>query len=465
MHQIALPNVVPFGLQREANRPTAPETAARRYGETMKTPQIEAQSFGREVLETAGGEVAEGVLLELVASETERDLELVFFDGEKVFRASAGNALTNSYRPIAISTSLLQAIYFPANAAESAKDDELVSAMVGTLRPYAEVQESVLHGLAVWCVTTWLADFLAAPIALLVSGDFSHAMSLFAGLRLCSRRALALAEVDRAFLRKLPWQILPTLLINASTCSPKILATLQHTNVPGFVMAGPRSSVLSVAAPRAIYVPDAAEEDEPPVNVVRVHLPPRRTQGPCVRAHELREQTSQLQRAALAYRFHFWRDHRGPAAPPRPVCPSLQDLFFSAIPNQNQHQKDLLSFLEDQRNGARDRALVDPDRALVEVLWGPAHECKELSVGNITDRLNALLRSRGENKVFNSVEVGFRLRNLGIERRRGQNAKLVIVNREMIGHLHDLAVRFGLRLSNHESCTCPHDVAETKTHR
>ena len=431
----------------------------------MKTPHIKAQPFATEVLETAGGEVAEGILLELVASETGQKLELLSFDGEKVFRDSAKNVLTNSYRPIAISTSLLRAIYFPTKAAESAKDDELVSAMVGTLRPYAEVQESILYGIAVWCTTTWLADFLAAPIALLVSGDFSHAMSLFAGLRLCSRRALALAEVDRASLPKLPWQILPTLLVNAATCSPKMLATLQHTNVPGFVMAGPRSSVLNLAAPRAIYVADAPE-DAPTENAVRVHLPPRRSQGPCIRAYDLREQTSNLQSAALAYRLHFWWDHRGSAAPPRPVCPSVRDVLFSAIPNQDPHQKRLLPFLEDQENGVRDRALVDPDRALVEVLWGPAHECKELPVGNITERLNALLRSRGENKVFNSVEVGFRLRNLDIERRRGQNCKLVTVNREMIGRLHDLAARFGLQLSNHESCgTCQRDVAERKTDR
>ena len=258
----------------------------------MKTTHTKAQPFATEVLETAGGEVAEGILLELVASETERKLELLSFDGEKVVRDSANNVRTNSYRPITISTSLLQAIYFPTNAAESARDDELVSAIAGTLRPYAEVQESILHGIAVWCATTWIADFLAAPIALSVSGDFSHAMSLFAGLRLCSRRAVALAELERASLRKLPWQIRPTLLINAVSCSPKTLATLQHTNVPGFVMTGPRSSVLNLAAPRAIYVAEPTEEDEPTGNVVRLHLPPRRSQGPCIRVYDLREQTS-----------------------------------------------------------------------------------------------------------------------------------------------------------------------------
>jgi hypothetical protein len=121
--------------------------------------------------------VEPGSLIELV-SLGDHELGLQLFDDKRMFVLDESHPLGHTYKPIVLPDSLRQAIYLPNGAAESSRGEELLPAIVRTLKPYAEVQDCMLSALAVWGITTWVSDFLGEPISLLVSGDFDHAISL-----------------------------------------------------------------------------------------------------------------------------------------------------------------------------------------------------------------------------------------------------------------------------------------------
>ena len=88
----------------------------------------------------------------------------------------------------------------------------------------------------------------------------------------------------------------------------------------------------------------------------------------------------------------------------------------------------------------------DPHVTIVEAVWTAAHTDKEVSTAEITKRVNALLRERGEVLRYNSNEIGWKLSNLGLDRRHNGKRKAVRLSREMRRRIHQLAAQFGLRL-------------------
>jgi hypothetical protein len=96
--------------------------------------------------------------------------------------------------------------------------------------------------------------------------------------------------------------------------------------------------------------------------------------------------------------------------------------------------------------------LLDPEVAIVEVIWTAAHEGKEISTAEITTRVNALLRDRGETLKYNVNQIGWKLRHLGLSTRHNGKHKVVRFPREMRRRIHQLAAQFGLQLSQVGGC-------------
>jgi hypothetical protein len=95
---------------------------------------------------------------------------------------------------------------------------------------------------------------------------------------------------------------------------------------------------------------------------------------------------------------------------------------------------------------------LDPEVALVEVLWTPAHQEKEISTSEVTKRRNALLCSRGECLTHNAWQVGWTLARLGLRRRDNGHNRVLRFSREMRRQIHQLAARFGLKLPKVAGC-------------
>ena len=94
----------------------------------------------------------------------------------------------------------------------------------------------------------------------------------------------------------------------------------------------------------------------------------------------------------------------------------------------------------------------DPHVASVESVWAPSHKTKEMSTDAITKRVNALLHERGETLRYNSKEIGWNLRNLGLTSRHNGTRKALRFSRDVRRQIHRLAAQFGLQLPKVADC-------------
>jgi hypothetical protein len=95
------------------------------------------------------------------------------------------------------------------------------------------------------------------------------------------------------------------------------------------------------------------------------------------------------------------------------------------------------------------------------VIWSPLHDSKEIAVSRITELTNALLRCRGEVLEYSVVEVGWRLKNLGLYRHRNAAGMVLRFSHEHCLIVHQLTKRFALSLSpvtDCPNCVEPEDV-------
>ena len=96
--------------------------------------------------------------------------------------------------------------------------------------------------------------------------------------------------------------------------------------------------------------------------------------------------------------------------------------------------------------------MLDPAVAIVEALWSPLHNEKEFPVKELATRVTALLRSRGEISTYNEKQLGWKLRNLGLNRHNNGKCKVLRIDREMRRRIHHLATQFGLELAKVPNC-------------
>jgi hypothetical protein len=102
--------------------------------------------------------------------------------------------------------------------------------------------------------------------------------------------------------------------------------------------------------------------------------------------------------------------------------------------------------LRRQNQDAQARRGSDISVVMVEVMWTPLHQEKQMTIRHIVELTNALLRSRGETLEYSAVEIGWKLRNLGFDRERNGGGKLLKLSIENNSVLHQLAQGFGLGL-------------------
>jgi hypothetical protein len=95
---------------------------------------------------------------------------------------------------------------------------------------------------------------------------------------------------------------------------------------------------------------------------------------------------------------------------------------------------------------------LDPAVAIVESIWAASHDATEISTAEITKRVNALLRDRGEILEYNSRQIGWKLRHLDLLRQHNGRRKALRFCREMRRRVHDLAAQFKLQLPKVVNC-------------
>jgi hypothetical protein len=194
-------------------------------------------------------------------------------------------------------------------------------------------------------------------------------------------------------------------------------------------------------------------------NGIHLALPPGRSNLPRLDDRELDRIADKYLPRLLRYRFDHLQTVRESSFPTVEANFSTSESARNlrlCVPDEPEPagMESALALLLEQEQDRLCRFSCDPDCVIIEVLWGKLQDPQvEISTTQVADFTNALLLSRGADQVYNAVEVGWKLRRMGIPRRKGRDSMFVRFSRETIARIHKLAAAFGLNLPPHPT-TC-----------
>jgi hypothetical protein len=111
----------------------------------------------------------------------------------------------------------------------------------------------------------------------------------------------------------------------------------------------------------------------------------------------------------------------------------------------------LLPLAENQRKAVATRRAIDPMAVIIEALWTPAHKQSSMRTLDLQKRVNAILSARGERVELSVREIGWKLTDLGLPRKRSAKGMFLKLS-EVAPQIHGLAEQFGLRLPQVDGC-------------
>jgi hypothetical protein len=310
--------------------------------------------------------------------------------------------------------------------------------------------ESVACIATSWIFAGWVPEyFTALPILCVTGTGMSHAMNFFYLLGALSRRAITVADLNF----RLPTQLGPTLLIANSGLSKKAQGCWRACNHRGVYLSAPGGGLKGLAVAKAIYseTGDASRlwGDE----VLRVVLLPN-GDAPVIGDSQLGEIASEFQP-----KFQLFRLQRLGQLPQvdQVSCPAALAQFpvarelFVLLGGETHASNLLLPLAENQRKAVATRRAIDPMAVIIEALWTPAHKQSSMRTLDLQKRVNVILSARGERVELSVREIGWKLTDLGLPRKRSAKGMFLKLS-EVAPQIHGLAEQFGLRLPQVDGC-------------
>jgi hypothetical protein len=408
---------------------------------------------GFRICPTFGEILEDGRAIEPVTGSSPGTLTLLHFDGKQCLIAPQIHVGLTTYVAPFLDYSVLGAIRFPSGAAEYGSTEALFWKTAGVFRQYLRFSEELAAFVTLAVFGTWFADCYPSPITVFVTGsDLRQAMRLFQLFGIFCRRPITVAELNR----QLPICAHPTLLVVDLVMSEKSRSFWRATNHRSVFVAAGRGAVSNLACAKVIFseTGDDSREDWGRESMY-LRLSPDTNELPPLTAPEEEWLAAEFQPQFLMYRLrHLHLVHQSVFASSRPRLPGFElgRSLLACVQEEPKIVKAVAPLLQAHEQALLERRLLDPEVAIVEALWSPAHNEKEFAVKELTTRVNALLRSRGEISTYNEKQVGWKLRNMDLNRHHNGKCKVVRFSRETRRRIHQLAVQFGLELSKVPDC-------------
>jgi hypothetical protein len=404
-----------------------------------------------KIVRTSGEIFADGSVIELVSSATDHQLDLLFWHKHRKTIAQQIEYRGRVYQAPDLDEVLRTAIRFPGDAEAYGTTRKFFAQIRILFERYIGLTPPEGSLMVAWVCSTWFPDCVSSPPILMVSGpEISPAITFFRLLSCLCRRSIVLADINRAgFLCLMPLQ--PTLLVNQPSGSSKICDLWGTSNYQGVYVAGNRGHVHNVVGSKAVFLGMA---DTWSGEAIHLALPPRH-QLPPLDANSQTEIANRLQPQTLTYRlrnFRRVREFRCDLRQPSFLNSELAQNLTACVLGEPDIVQAIAPILQRQGQDAQARRGCDVNLAILEVIWAPLHETKEIAVNRVTELTNALLRCRGEVLEYSAVEIGWKLRNLGLYRHRNGSGMVLRFLHENNLIVHQLAQRFALSLSPAPNC-------------
>jgi hypothetical protein len=252
----------------------------------------------------------------------------------------------------------------------------------------------------------------------------------------------------------LPLAICPTLLVVESGLSKKLRGTWRACSYHRVYLPAGGGRLQQLVCPKAIFSKNPDAISSWATEALRVVLLPGNELASLTES-DLEAIAAELQPKLQLFRLRSLQPKSAPVnhrCPAEVACSELGREFFSLLAGEPGIPKLLLPIVEQQRQSTTARRLLDPLAVIVEVIWTPAHEQPQITTSEVQQRVNALLRTRGESLEYSANEIGWKLSDLDLRRHRTAKGMVLKFSWEVRRQIHALGGQFGLKLRKVDGC-------------
>jgi hypothetical protein len=381
---------------------------------------------------------------------------LIAWDGKRVRIAPRIHHAGIWYEAPELNRSLGLATRLPIRLDQDESGVKLFSEVSDWSEEYLALPPDLAKQVNLFMASTWLADMLPNPPILIVLGQqMGPAINLFRWLGCGCRRPLPITGINRAALVGLPMHFGLTLLINQPDLPPALSKLLCSSNYRGVHVPGGRGTIQNWVGSRAIFLDSPVSARAWRGNAIWITLPAGNDVQP-IDERSLDRMAEHLQARFLNFRLKWLLEqNEADVGRIKSSFPGsgLAQALLTCVRNEPDLVKTVTPFLrglvEEEELGRQNH---DPSLVIFDVLWIPAHQVPHLSVTQITERLNMLLRSRGSNWEHSAEEVGWLLKSHGFDRHRNGSGMELRFSANHMQLLHHLVRKFRLNLPKMPGC-------------
>jgi hypothetical protein len=419
-----------------------------------------AAATSAEISHSSGECFADGTTLELIADRSQLGKpDLLLWNGIRARIDSRVLYNGRAYEAPELDPTLYRAIRLPTGCRRYGSARSLYEGIRDLFVRHFGLPERESGLLACFSIGTWMADRLPHALNLIVSSSNEDvAIGVLSLLSCVCRHALMLSELTPDSFRSLPTQPSLTLLLDQRRLGPAMQRVLRASSHRGLYLSGSGGSLVDRFGPKAIFCEDDPGMDSLGRGVVQVCLPSFSLVPPVLDQHVRDEIASQFQPRLLMYRLkniskleQAQVEVSNFTLAMRPLARTLAMCF----PENLNLANEVLQLLQPQNQEQHAQRFLDSRCAIVEILLAAVHGGKQkaLIVDQLTKKVNALLRSRGERLEYSAETVGWQLRDLGIPRHTSSAGRQVILDRENSKRVHRLAQGFELLTERFGGCS------------
>jgi hypothetical protein len=399
---------------------------------------------------TCGETLENGQILDLVAAADRDGLDLLCWDGEKepvIQPAFACDSIV--YQPPDVHPSVREAMTFPKGVSKFGTSLDLFTGVATAYREHMGLPEDLAAWTTSFTFASWVPEFMLIPPTLCLSGaPLRQTYNLFRFSGSLCRRALLVAELSR----RLPFFLRPTLMVNDPKLSARACAAWSAANCQSLFVAGSGSTVCSLSCPKAVVLQPGDSPQAWGEEAMFLMLP--HSEFAPVSNRMLADITAEFQPKFEMWRLRLLSGKDQFVSTSHPLARfGLARTLGACIPEDPRIVEVLTPLLESHQQDLLAQRSRDPKVGIVEAIWVPAHRPGKMSTTEISERVNALLASRGEIRQYSSWEIGWMLKKLRLHTRRSRDHKALEFSSEIRQRVHQLAREFELQLPQMSDCT------------
>jgi hypothetical protein len=405
-----------------------------------------------DVVRTNGQICPDGSVIELMRNVNNQGTVLVHWKNEHFETADRVEHSGAIYSAAPIAPSIARAVRLPARIGPPETTETLFADLHAFFTSRSGQLDSCVTPLIFAVFASWLSPVLPiAPILSIFAPSGSPKTRILQLLRMVCRRPLCIVGLTRSDIRRLPWFLGPTLLLDEPDSKSAMQTILRASSERGMHVAagdgfvdpfGPKIIVSSMP----LY--DASLE----ADVLRVALTPISGNVPPLEKQEEEEVAEKFQARFLGY---FLRNFSRVQVPSFDVselalpAQIIAQTLGSAVVASAKLQARILPMLTVQDEEVRAARASSLDSVVLESILFFLHrgDWSKVRTQNLAEKVTEIYKGRGSDRTDVSAEsVGWAVKRLGIPSGRINKAGNGVELTNAVGRLvHRLALSYGVR--------------------